>query len=120
MVAPERECQFCGSTRDLFQLDLPQEDGTTCSKHVCGGCWDTIFELVKRVPAILSKPSPSPVKATHTQHLMVHVRVPINIEVPNDIDPAMQQWVIDGTIREDILQNLPLAAYVERVTPRLG
>jgi len=44
-------CRFCGKNQDIFTIEVPPEerDGESSEFHVCGGCWDVIVEIAKRV-----------------------------------------------------------------------
>lgn len=50
-------CRFCGKNQDIFTIEVPAEDekGEHSEFHVCGGCWEVIAEIAKRVVIYATK-----------------------------------------------------------------
>jgi hypothetical protein len=48
----DKKCALCGSTKYLYELEIPVEDGQEgekFSKWVCGSCWDVISAMVIKI-----------------------------------------------------------------------
>lgn len=52
-------CRFCGKNTDIFTVTAPPDYGDNSQSsefYVCGGCWDLIAEMVRRMlPSLVSR-----------------------------------------------------------------
>lgn len=41
-------CAICSKTSDLFDLVIPDDEGESTKRQVCGKCWDVITHIALR------------------------------------------------------------------------